>query len=239
MKKINFTDVVSRVAVFLVAIIPIFYLVKVRNINDDIIAYGAASWIIAVLLKTLIYQFLIKKYLHKKLSIKWVSAINGLNSGLFELGSSLIFFYFMAELSFLEVISFGVGVGSVEAAIIALGGNLLKGTELEPASEKLSLELSKRSNNSIINWEIVLSILERVSASVIHVATRGLLYIFYINFNLLSILIALMTFILADGIVGYQLIFTEKIAEFKILIRFYAFLILLAIIDILVFLWLW
>ncbi|RLA39825.1 MAG: hypothetical protein DRR06_18470, partial [Gammaproteobacteria bacterium] len=88
-------------------------------------------------------------------------------------------------------------------------------------------------------WEIFLSIVERTAASVIHVATRGLLYIFYINFNLFAITIALMTFVLADGIVGYQLIFTEKIAEFKILIRFYAFIILLALFDLLIFLWLW
>ena len=99
--RFNFTTIVANGLVILVAVIPILYLVKFKNVNDDIIAWGATSWIIAVLLKTIIYQMLIRRIAHQKLPINRVSLLNGLNSGILELGVALVFFYFLDLFSFL------------------------------------------------------------------------------------------------------------------------------------------
>ncbi len=154
----------------LVAILPVVYLVKIQNINDDIIAFGTLSWIFAVLIKTLSYQILIKKYLHSKLPVKWISLANGINSGVTELGVSLIIFSFLSRLSFLEVISFGVGIGSVEAFIITAISDPLKGTALEDGIKKLDQSIQQQSHKARFGIEVILPIFERMLATIIHIS---------------------------------------------------------------------
>ena len=79
-------------------------------------------------------------------------------------------------------------------------------------------------------YEYVLGYIERAIATVIHVGTRGLMYIAYHTINPVPVAIAPLAFILAGGVVGYRLIYQRKLSNFRLLHKFYICLVALALI---------
>lgn len=203
-----------------VGIIPILVSVLWFDVSRKIIGKGAIAYAAgAVALKLPIYHLLVVKFVHKKFSHKWIATIQGIVSSFSELGATLFFFIFVVkELSFAELIGFGIAAGSIEAIILPFMKNPLEGTPLEQHSD----ETIKRSEeNQAIQW---MGVVERILASIIHVASRGLVYITYFTGNLFPIIFALLGFALVDGRAYYAHLEKWAFDDVKVLSKFYLFL---------------
>jgi len=127
-----------------------------------------------------------------------------------------------------EIIAFGIGIGTIEVFVVATPGNPLKGTKLEKISEEMDAAV-KRVDRGRFYYDYILPYIERALATAIHVGTRGLIYIAFHTMNPIPALIALSSFVLADGIGGYRLLYQGKLADFRRLHKFYAVLSIIAL----------
>jgi len=122
------------------------------------------------------------------------------------------------ELTFVELIGFGLAAGSVEAIILPFMKNPLEGTPLEAHAEETG---KKASENMAIQW---LGVVERVLASLVHTATRGLTYISYFTGNLVPLAIALVGFASIDGRAYYAHLEKWQFDNTQVLVKFYRYL---------------
>lgn len=216
------------IASILVGVIPIAILILYFNVPRKlIIGYGILSWIIGVgLFKMPIYHFIVVNLLHKRLSNVWLGISQGLISALSELGSALIFFQFvLPALTFPQLVGFGVAAGAVESIVLPFIGNPLSGTPLEKHTEDIE---KKAASKSSIQW---MGVIERVIALVIHVSSRGLIYVSMVNFLVLPGLIAIFTFAVVDGRGYYALLEKWEFDNVRVLSKFYVFLAIIALIQ--------
>lgn len=212
----------------LLGVIPIAILILYFNVPRKlIIGYGFLSWIIGVgLLKMPIYHLVVVKYLHNKLTNKWLGLIQGVISSFSELGSALIFFIFvLPDLPLVQLIGFGLAAGAIESIVLPFIGNPLSGTPLE----QHTLELEQRiSSNLSIQW---MGVLERFIAMIMHVSCRGLIYVSMIKFSILPGFIAIFTFAAADGRGYYALLEKWDFGNIGVLKRFYLYLAIIALVQ--------
>ena len=113
------------------------------------------------------------------------------------------------------IICFGLAIGSLETIIVASSkdNDLLKGTALETRSEKLVEYLYNLQGCKYYIFNIVFPIIERVMATFLHISTRGLVFITIITGCIIPTLIALVVFIIADGLLGYYYYLSGKLAN--------------------------
>jgi hypothetical protein len=220
-------------------IIAIVYLYFVKDVAFDTFIFGAGSWGIGCIFKLAIYQLVIRKLSHKKENINLVSLLNGFVSGITELGAAIPIFIFMGDLTFLDLLAFGIGIGTMEAFLVAAPGDPLKGTELEQASKDYDTAIQKLSGKDRIYYSHIQPIIERIIATGIHVGTRGLVYVGLHFGIILPFCIALSSFVLVDGILGYRLIYTGKLSDLKTTSKFLLLLSLLSIIIFIIFMLYW
>lgn len=208
------------VASVAVGILPVIILIVWFDVPRKIIGQGAMAYAVgAVGIKLPLYHLLVTKVLHKKLSNRPLAFSQGVISAFSELGAALGFFLFVVpELTFFELIGFGVAAGSVEAIILPFMKNPLEGTPLEAHAEETG---RKASENMTIQW---LGVVERVLASLVHTATRGLTYISYVTGNVVPIVLALAGFASIDGRGYYAHLEKWQFDNAQVLIKFYRFL---------------
>lgn len=221
----TFTKYLPNAASVAVGIIPILVLVLWFDVSRKIIGKGAIAYAAGtVALKLPLYHLVVVKFVHKKFSNKWNAIIQGIVSSFSELGATLFFFIFVVkELSFAELIGFGVAAGSIEAIILPFMKNPLEGTPLEQHSDET---IKKSEDNMALQW---MGVIERILASIIHVASRGLVYITYFTGNLFPIIFALLGFALVDGRGYYAHLEKWAFDDIRVLSKFYRFLALIAI----------
>ncbi len=217
----------------------IAYLHHREHVPFDTFIFGSGSWGFAGILKLLAYHGLIRKLHHDDSSILRVSVLNGTASGIAELGVALVFFAFLKELTLQEVVAFGVGIGTIEAVLVATPSHPLKGTGLESAAGQLEATISRLGGFRRWIYGYALPYAERLIAAGIHIGTRGLVYVAYRSASPLPFAIALATFVLADGIVGYRLLHQGKLSNLKVLNRTYVALSGLALLVLASFLYFW
>lgn len=207
------------VASVAVGILPIVILILWLDVPRKIIGKGALAYAVgAVGIKLPLYHMLVTKVLHKKLSNRALAFSQGAISAFSELGAALGFFVFVVpELTFVELIGFGVAAGSVEAIILPFLKNPLEGTPLEAHAEETG---KKASENMTIQW---LGVVERVLASLLHTATRGLTYISYSTGNPVPIVLALVGFASIDGRAYYAHLEKWPFDNPQVLTRLYRF----------------
>lgn len=203
-----------------VGIVPIIILVLWCDVSRKVIGRGALAYAVgAVGIKLPLYHMLVAKVLHKKLSNKSLAISQGAISAFSELGAALgVFFFVVPDLTFVELIGFGIAAGSVEAIILPFMKNPLEGTPLETHAEETG---KKASENISIQW---LGVAERVLASLVHTATRGLTYISYSTGNLVPIVLAIVGFASIDGRAYYAHLEKWQFDNIQVLAKFYRFL---------------
>ncbi len=207
-----------------VGILPIIILILWFDVPGKIIGKGVLAYAVgAVGIKLPLYHLLVAKVLHKQLSNRSLAFSQGVLSALSELGAALVFFLFVVpKLTFVELIGFSLAAGSVEAIVLPFMKNPLEGTPLEAHAE----ETGKNAlDNPAIQW---LGVLERVMASTIHTATRGLTYISYFTGNPVPILLAITGFASIDGRAYYAHLEKWRFDDIHVLAGFYRFLGLVA-----------
>lgn len=226
MEKISFKRQIPSVISVLVGILSISILILYFDVPRKlIIGWGILSWILGVaVIKVPIYHLLIVRFLHSKLSNKWLGIFNGLVSAIAELGSAFIFFYFVLpeNLTLPQIIGFGLAAGAVESFILPFMGNHLSGTPVAEHSEDI---LKKSQSDNRLNW---MGLIERIIAYFIHIFSRGLVYISKVTGNFLPLLIAVIAFASADGKVYYDLLEKRDFTDIKELGRLHIYLLIIS-----------
>ena len=237
--KQSLQDRLFSVAVVLPFAAAIAYLHLRRGVPFDLFIFGSGSWGFGCILKLLLYHGVVRRLRHDSTHILGTAALNGLVSGLTELGLALIFFAFLPVLTFWEVVAFGVGIGTIEALLVATTPNLLKGTALEPAVAELEAMVARLPRGRRFVYGYVFPFLERLIAVGIHVGTRGLVYVAYRAVDPLPFLLAMAAFVLADGVVGYRLVYQGKLSDLRTLNLTYVALAAIALLALACFLLYW
>ncbi len=203
-----------------VGIVPVLILIAWFGVSRKIIAKGALAYAAgAVGLKLPLYHLLVVKVLHKKLSNRSLAIAQGIVSAVSELGAVLCFYLFVVpELTFAGLVGFGVASGSIEAIILPFMKNPLEGTPLEGHARET---INKIPENSRVEW---LGVLERVLASIVHTATRGLVYVSYSTGNPLPAALAVLGFASVDGRAYFAHLEKWPFEDPRVLARFYRFL---------------
>lgn len=234
-----FVDRVVSVAVLLPFAAAVAYLHSAKGAPLKCFIYGSGSWGFGCILKLALYHGVVRRLPHDPSRILGTAALNGLVSGVTELGVALIFFAYLPVLTFWEVVAFGVGIGTIEAFVIATTSNPLEGTALEKAAEDLEATVARLSGGRRLAYGYVLPLVERLIAAVIHVGTRGLVYVGYHSSMLWPFVVALTAFLFADGVIGYRLTYEGRLTDLRVLGRTYLGLAAIAAIVVVAFLGSW
>ncbi len=232
-------DRAFSLAVLLPFVAGIGYLHYAKDVSFKSFVYGSGSWGFGCVLKLVLYHGMVRRLRHDPSRILGTAALNGLVSGIAELGLALLFFVFLPTLTFWEVVAFGVGIGSIEAFVVATTENPFRGTALERAAEEFEVAVSRLSGVPRLVYGHILPFSERVMAAAIHIGTRGLVYVGYHSRNPLPIVVALAVFLVLDGVIGYRLIHQGRLCDFRVLNKFYMGLSAIAVIIVAGFLLFW
>jgi hypothetical protein len=214
------TDFILKAVLLSIAIIPLIYYYQIKEVPIKIFILGTGSWGIGVILKMIFHQLIIVPLQSKRKSTFLISVVNGILSGITELFAAFFIITLMKnkiEFDFNAIISFGLAIGSLEILIVVFSKNknLFKGTSLEDSSKK-TIEYFKKSTGIeyfIINF--LLAIYERILALLLHISTRGLVFITIFTGSVLPIGIALLVFTIADGPLAFYYHVTGKLTTLK------------------------
>ena len=220
-------------------VVAILHLHAAHGVAYDAFVFGSGSWGFAVGLKMLLYHAVIRRLPHEGAGLEWTALANGALSGLCELGMALAAFAFLGGRTFAELIAFGVGIGAIEAFVVASPGDPLRGTALGPAAAELRRTVEELRGAARLVHRDLLPVAERWAAAVFHVGSRGLVYLSYATGSALPFLLALAGFVYADGWAGYRLLHSGRLTDLAVLRRTQLGLAAAAAVLLLVFLGLW
>jgi len=223
------SDRLLSVAVTLPFLAAIAYLHLSKGVALKLFILGSGSWGFGCILKLVLYQGIIRRLPHDPAHILRTSTLNGLVSGVTEIGLALVFFALLPPLSLWEVVAFGVGIGTIEALMVATPSNPLKGTALEKASMELDATIEGLTGGRRWVYAGVVPPAERIIAGFVHVGTRGLAYVTIHTGDPMPVLIALAAFIVADGFMGYRLYALGRLSDLRVLNRVIAVLLAIAV----------
>jgi hypothetical protein len=184
------------IASIAVGVVPIVVLVGYCEVPRKLIlGWGVLSYILGVsVFKMPLYHLVLVRVLHPRLTNFWLGCFQGVFSAISELGAAVLFFLFvLPELTFMQLVGFGVAAGSVEAVVLPFVRNPFQGTPLEQHANTV---LSRAAGNRSLEW---LSVLERFMASCTHIATRSLVYFGLVTSSIVPAIIAVATFAALDG----------------------------------------
>ena len=234
MKNKKTEDYILKAILLLIAILPIIYFSQIKSVPIKAFILGSGSWGFGCICKIIAHQLIVVQLHNKNKSIFLTSIINGLLSGIFELLAAYVIILLMKHkfvFNFNAIICFGLAIGSFESIIVVFnkGNDLFKGTSLEESSGKLIEYLENLEGVKHYFFNLVLPVFERVFATFIHISTRGLVFITILISNAIPVLIALVTFVVADGVLGYYYHISGRLATSKGYIQIHFYLLILTV----------
>ncbi len=240
MNKEQLTDFSAKVILLFLAIIPLLYFNQIRDVPFKAFILGTGSWGIGVIFKMLSHQLIVIRLKNKNIPKLLYSAINGLLSGFFELFAAYLVITLMKAkfaFDFNAIISFGLAIGSLETTIVVFSkdNNLLKGTALEKQSEELVEYIKTIQGINYYIYNLFFPVTERVLATFLHISTRGLVFLTVITGSLYPIIIALIIFVIADGLLGFYYYITDKLTTKNGLVKFFIYFSLLTSLSTIIF----
>lgn len=216
----------------------VVYLIFVKGVWWRVLIFGSGSWGVGCIVKMIIYHLGVRRLSHEGRNLRLVATLQGVVSGITEIGAAVVFFIFLRPLEFFEVVAFGVAIGAIESLLAVTPGSPLKGTVLEKAALEADNYLkSLPRRQQVIHNELAFTV-ERIIAGAIHVGTRGLAYVAVASRAYWILIIPLAVFLAADGI-GYFKIYRGHFKNPVIVWRFYIFLAVIAALTVFLFIWLW
>jgi len=235
MKKEGIENIAFKISLIMISVIPILYFNQIENVPIKAFILGGGSWGIGLILKMIAHQLIVVRLHQRKVQLIYESIVNGFLSGIFELLGAFVIIIFMLPkfvFDFNAIICFGLAIGSLESAMVAWNGdNLLKGTTLESSASRLISHMKNLEGFQYYFDNYMLPIFERILATFLHISTRGMIFLTIITNNIFPTVLALIVFIIADGLLGYNYIISGKLINSKNLYRFYAYLFLLTVIS--------
>lgn len=183
---------------------------------------GAVTWAVSVGIK-IAFSGLLEFWIlgtHGHVSKKFLALLQGLLSAFTELGAvALVFIYILSEGGLFHVVAFGAGAGIIEALILL--GMTLFSKEEKPADLPWYQQ-----------WTFVI---ERFSALLGHIGSRGLVWL-GISGPFYPFILAIIGFTAVDGVATYGVYKKWDWLEPKTWKRFYGFVTLVGITEIVLFL---
>jgi hypothetical protein len=226
--KRAFAGGLPTIASIAVGVVPIVVLIGYFDVPRKLLlGWGVLSYIVGVaVMKLPLYQVIVVRVLHPRLTNFWLGCSQGIVSATSELGSALLFFMFVVpDLTFVQLVGFGVAAGSVEAVVLPFLRNPFQGTPLERHADDI---LSHTNGQQGHQW---LGVVERILASITHATTRGLVYIGLTTGNVLPSSIAFLTFAGLDGAGYYAHLEKWPFNQTKVVLKFYTYFFAMAVIQ--------
>lgn len=227
----------TRSIIFLIAVLPLAYLNLEMKVPVKVFLFGTGSWGIGCILKMVAYALFVQPLHQKGRPLKAVALLNGFLSGLFELSASVLIILLVRHkytFDLPSIIGFGLAIGAFESLIVVFssGNELFKGTSLEKSSAETIRFLEGLRGSKSVFFNVVLPVAERMIATTLHVATRGLVFAALFSRTLPPFLAALAVFIIADGWLGYYFHATGRLSTEKGYLKIHLYLLMLALVSI-------
>ena len=182
------------------------------------VGFGVLTWAAAVVAKALIHHLVVDRAVRRGADHRVASVMLGVLSAGAELGVAAAFFVFVwRPPTFSQLIGFGAGAGMVEAVMMPFVANPFKGSTLEAHSEEV---FARSVGSPLIQW---LKVLERISATVLQVSSRALVYLTIASANPVPAAVAVCGFASVDGLAYYGLLQKWRFDQGPTLIRVHAF----------------
>lgn len=182
---------------------------------------GGITWAVSVGIKIVLAGLFDLSY-KERLSAKAYAAWQGLLSAVTELGAAaLVFIYVLSTGSLASVVAFGAGAGVLEALIL-LG---LAFVSKEKSEDKETLPWYQR-------WTFVI---ERFGALLGHIGSRGLVWL-SVHGSIYPLVLAVIAFASIDGVATYGTFKKWDWLELKTWKRFYGFVIVVGMVEVMLFL---
>jgi len=225
-------DFLSKTTLIVIAIGPILYYNQIENVPLKAFILGTGSWGIGLIFKMITHQLIVVRLSDRSFPQIIVSFTNGFLSGLFELGATVAVILLVKDkfvFDYKAIISFGLAIGSFESLIVALNfnNNLMKGTALEKTTEAMERRLEKVKGIKLFIYQFIFPVAERILCIFLHISTRGLIFVSFLSKTIFPIPIALLVFIIADGILGYYFQISGKLLTDKGFAKLYVNLFIL------------
>lgn len=216
----SWNERLSAVAALLIAVAPAMYLLHVTQVPRRIvIGFGILCWAAGVMVKWVVYQFVIVKRLHPQWAPERLALAQGALSSVSELGAAVLFFAFMPRLTVLGAIGMGAGAAFVEGILTATV-NLSKGTPY--GAHVAEQEAVAMQGNALVTPLLCVS--DRLLATVVQICSRTLVFLSVRSGNPLPGAVAFATFALIDGFAYYALLKKWEFGRLTVAIKLYGML---------------
>ncbi|MDM7924760.1 MAG: hypothetical protein QUS35_01975 [bacterium] len=227
----------TRSIIFLIAVLPLAYLSLEMKVPVKAFLFGTGSWGIGCILKILAYSLFVQPLHQKGRSLKAVALLNGFLSGLFELSASVLIILLVRHKYTFDppsIIGFGLAIGAFESLIVVFssGNELFKGTSLEKSSAETIRFLEGLRGSKSFLFNMVCPVTERMIATTLHVATRGMVFTALSSRTPLPFLAAMAVFVVADGWLGYYDHATGRLSTERGYLKIHLYLLMLALVSI-------
>ncbi len=212
-------DVGPRLAALVVGVAPALCLIYVWGVSRKIvIGWGVIAWVVGVMLKWAIYQAVVVRILHRRLSAGWLATAQGAVSAFSELSAALVVLvYVLPRLTPLEVAGFGAGAAFVEGILVAVIPNPHAGGPVGEHVDRQA-DILRREKRGGYWW---LGVADRAIADVAQICARGLVYASLSTSNPLPGAFALVTFAAIDGFGYYALVQRWEFAQSRVGLKLY------------------
>jgi hypothetical protein len=165
------------------------------------VGFGVLAWALGVAAKAIIHHVLVDRAVRRGTEHRVASIGLGLLSATAELGVAATFFVFVWHPpTFAQLVGFGAGAGMAEAVIVPFMTNPFRGSTLEAHATDV---FAMAANDPLFQW---LKVLERIWATLLHVSSRGLVYLAIASANPVPAGIAVCGFAFVDGLAYYGLL---------------------------------
>lgn len=228
----------GKIGIYAVALLPFAYFLFIQHVPLKYFVFGSGSWGVGCLFKMLFYHLGIRKLDPARLSSTVIGLINGTSSGVCELGAALLAFLYLGPMTLLQVISFGVGIGSFEAWIVGSIPNLLQGTAVEGRVGQMEAFIKGLPAGQRFIHEAVYPVLERIVATAGHVGSRALLFVTFVTANPIPAIGGLAFFVIADGLIAYRFLLRTDDFRTSDLLKIYAWFSITALVCLAAGIWL-
>jgi hypothetical protein len=207
----------GAVAGLLIAVAPAMYLLHAMDVpRRIIIGFGVLCWVAGVLVKWVVYQLVIVKYLHARWPAAGLAITQGMLSATTELGAAVGFFLMLPHLTLVQAVGIGAGAAFVEGILAAT----VRPSHGTPYGEHVSEQVKTSSVSTLV----FLNISDRLVATVVQVCSRTLVFLSVQSGNPLPGLLAFATFAAIDGYAYYALIQQWKFSRIATAARLYGVL---------------
>ena len=208
----------TAMASIAVGVVPIAVLERWFGVPRRIsVGFGVLAWAGAVAAKAIIHHWVVDRAVRRGADHRAASLVLGVLSAASELGVAAAFFVFVwRPPTIAQLIGFGAGAGMAEAVMMPFITNPFRGSTLEAHADGV---FTRSAGSALFQW---FKVLERISATLLHVSSRALVYLTIASANPAPAAVAVCGFAAVDGVAYYGLLQKWRFDQWRVLGRVHA-----------------